>query len=456
MKTIFSWLLVVTFLSACAAWPASVSAQRVVEGITLGPYEYEAKPEDPAFAIYNPRKAPAPGELVIKKGDRLAICGDSITEQKMYSRIIETYLTVCAPQFEVTVRQYGWGGETAQGFLNRMEQDCLRFDPTLATLCYGMNDAKYRPFDATNGRWYENHYRAIVRKFKEADTRVVVGSPGCIGKFVAFNKEKAGSLEHQNINLCALRDIAMEIAISEEVRFADVFWPMLQAQLTAPAKHGATDEQPYHVAGRDGVHPDWAGHVVMAYAFLRAMGLDGEIATIEVDLGTNKAKVSEGHELRNFADGTLRLVSERYPFCADGPIDRDNSIRSGMTLVPFHAELNRFLLKATGGTAERYRVTWGDESKEYTADQLAGGINLAEEFPANPFSAAFRAVDEAVAKKQAFETHQVKQVFHGERGKADIEQAVAETEAERKPLAEAIAAARVAVEHEIRIEAIGE
>ena len=437
--------------------PQRLHAQpAVIEGVQLGPYEYETKPDDPAFAIFNPRKAPAPGDLLIQPGDRLAICGDSITEQKMYSRIIETYLTACVPQYDVTVRQYGWGGETAQGFLGRMDQDCLRFEPTLATLCYGMNDSRYRPFDATNGQWYEDHYRTIVRKFKDADTRVVLGSPGCAGKLAGWVGGRGGTLDQHNVNLCALRDIAIEIAASEDVAFADVFWPMLQAQVFAPGQHGATDEQPYQVAGKDGIHPDWAGHVVMAYAFLRAMGLDGAIAEIDVDLAADKATVSAGHHLDSYADGTLQITSERYPFCAAGPIDRDNSIRSGMTLVPFYDDLNRFMLRVTGGTADRYRVAWGDNSHEYTQEELAAGVNLAEDFPENPFSAAFAAVDDAVAKKQAYETHQVKQIFHGPQGKEDIDAAVAATEAERQPLADAVAAAHKPVEHVISIVPLGE
>ena len=67
--------------------------------------DLETKPSDPYFQDYQPRKAPRPPGLLLKKGDRLAICGDSITEQKMYSRIIETYLTVCMPDLNVSVRQ---------------------------------------------------------------------------------------------------------------------------------------------------------------------------------------------------------------------------------------------------------------------------------------------------------------------------------------------------------------
>ena len=433
----------------------ALPAQTTSSQVAFGPYEYEVKPDDEAFKIYNPRKAPQTGPLLLQEGDRLAICGDSITEQKMYSRLIETYLTVCVPQLEITVRQYGWSGEKTDGFLRRMDQDCLRFKPTIATLAYGMNDSRYRPFDATNGQWYEDHYTAIVRRFKEHNVRVVVGSPGCAGKIASWVKSRAGTLDQHNVHLCALRDIAMAVAEKEDVAFADIFWPMIQAQILAPAQHNATPDDPYEVAGKDGIHPGWAGQVIMAWTFLRAMGLDGNIGTITVDLGAGKATASEGHVVDSFEDGELQLTSSRYPFCARGDLDDENTIRSGMTLVPFAEDLNRFILKATGNLSGRYRVQWGEASREYSADELSTGIFLAVDFPENPFCQAFDKVDAAVAAKQTFETTQVKKIFHGPRGRADIEKAVAETEAERVPLAKAIAEAMVPVTHTLQITHLG-
>src|SRR5271170_6307824 len=82
--------------------------------------DLETKPDDPYFAQFQPVKAPNYSSLILRRGDRLAICGDSITEQRMYSRILEDYLTMCVPELNVSVRQYGWNGEKAPGFLARM------------------------------------------------------------------------------------------------------------------------------------------------------------------------------------------------------------------------------------------------------------------------------------------------------------------------------------------------
>jgi lysophospholipase L1-like esterase len=409
--------------------------------------ELEPKPQGEQFAKFEPVKAPVYDSLYLKEGDRLAIIGDSITEQKQYSRIIETYLTVALPELKITARQYGWSGETAEGFKKRMKQDCLRFQPTIATLCYGMNDHRYKPYDEKVAAWYRDNYGTVAKTLKEAGARVVIGSPGPVGKMPHWVKSATGTVEDLNLNLCALRNIDIELAKEHGVRFADVFWPMFTGFYAAKEKYGAG----YEVPGSDGVHPDWAGQTLMAYAFLTALGCDGAIGTVTVDLATNSATATTGHQVTKAGADGIALTSTRYPFCATGAPDKHNSIRSGMTLVPFMQRLSRFTLVARGGSAAKYAVTWGSEAKTYTAEQLAAGVNLADDFHVNPFTGAFKKVDEAVAKKQAYETEQIKKQFHGAAGKADIEKTVAETEAIRTPLANAIAAAMVPVEHVIRI-----
>ncbi|MSU61609.1 MAG: hypothetical protein EXS31_04290 [Pedosphaera sp.] len=410
---------------------------------------FEQKPADAVFAKFQLTQAPKPDGLLLKQGDRLAIIGDSITEQKMYSKIIETYLTVCVPELRVNTRQYGWSGETAEGFLRRMTNDCLRFSPTIATLCYGMNDHRYRTYDSANAMWYRENYSGVLRALKGAGARVVLGSPGCVGKVPSWTKSSPYTLEDLNLNLATFRNIDIDIARGEGTGFADVFWPMLKAGQEAQQRYG-TD---YAVPGKDGVHPGWAGQLIMAYCFLNAMGLDGDLGSIMVDLTADKADGKGGHAVTGFANGTATIRSSRYPFCAEGALDKDDSIRSGMTLVPFNQNLNRLMLVVKSGTSANYKITWGIDSKSYSSEQLAKGVNLADEFVKNPFTDAFKKVDDAVAKKQAYETRQIKTLFHGEEGRADMEGTAALTEKARQPLADAIGKAFVPVEHQLKIEA---
>jgi hypothetical protein len=205
------------------------------------------------------------------------------------------------------------------------------------------------------------------------------------------------------------------------------------------------------LSGQDGVHPGWAGHLVMAYAFLRAMGLDGDIGTLTVDLGAQTATATSGHTVESFTNNQLTVVSTKYPFCAGGETNNDNSLRSGATLVPFFEELSRFKLIVRQAPVAQYQVIWGNTTNVYTSAQLASGVNLAADFVDNPFCEPFRKVDEAVKAKQDFETYQIKQVFHSQEAQTNMVAAVQKTEGDRAPLAVAIAAAMMPVRHTLTI-----
>jgi hypothetical protein len=154
----------------------------------------------------------------------------------------------------------------------------------------------------------------------------------------------------------------------------------------------------------------------------------------------------------SFTNNMLTITSTRYPFCATGAPDKDDSIRAGMGLIPFNAQLNRLLLIVKGGTAARYAITWGKESHTYSAAQLEGGVNLADDFEVNPFSAAFGKVDEAVLAKQNYETLQIKSLFYTPAAKADPDRIATISDEVREPLVDAITKAFVPVTHTIRIE----
>ena len=68
--------------------------------------------------------------------------------------------------------------------------------------------------------------------------------------------------------------------------------------------------------------------------------------------------------------------------------------------------------------------------------------------------AAFKHLDEAVGQKQNYETKQIKSLFHGEEGRADMKATVALTEKARAPLVAAIRKARVSVTHSVKSEAV--
>src|SRR5688572_8835534 len=238
----------------------------------------------------------------LKDGDYVGVIGDSITEQRLYSLFIEEYLLMCKPKAELRASQFGWGGETAPGFAARVANDVLPFRPVVATTCFGMNDGGYSPMDDAKAKRYRDGQTSVVEQLKKSGTRfIVVGSPGAVD-FDKFRNDPAQA-EMYNKTLAGMRDIAKEVAAQQGVAFADVYTPMIEAMKPAKAKYG----RDYHVCGGDGFHPDRNGHLIMAYAFLKALGCDGDLGTITVNLAGNKAEAVGGHKVLSYNAGAVKV-----------------------------------------------------------------------------------------------------------------------------------------------------
>jgi hypothetical protein len=217
------------------------------------------------------------------------------------------------------------------------------------------------------------------------------------------------SADVYNQTLDALRGIAQDVAQKESVAFADVHTPMIDVMAKAKAAYGDS----YALVAGGGVHPANNGHLVMAYAFLKALGCDGAIGTITVDLAANQATGTPGQDVVSCKDGTVTLKSTRYPFCFQGdPNTGDQNSASVLRFFPFNDDLNRYVLVVKGIKGSKAKVTWGHVSKEFPAADLEKGINLAAEFLNNPFHDQFYKVQAAVQVQQTFETPLVKTYLH--------------------------------------------
>src|SRR6267154_416618 len=53
------------------------------------------------------------GDYQIRDGDRVVFLGDSITEQRLYTTYIEAYALTRRPNWKLTFRNVGWGGDTS-------------------------------------------------------------------------------------------------------------------------------------------------------------------------------------------------------------------------------------------------------------------------------------------------------------------------------------------------------
>ena len=372
-------------------------------------------------ALLAPALSAAP---VIQKDDVVAICGDSITAQREYSVYIEEYLLMCQPALSIKALQCGWGGSTAGSLASHLGHDVMTLSPTAATVCLGMNDGNYNALDqdpslAAN---YRSGLEKLIAIFRQGNTRtIIIGTPGIVDSTFFRNPKHANITAAQyNQSLGQLGRIAKEVAASKGVLFADLHTPMMEAMEKSKGQLGAR----FAFAGNgDGVHGGPPEHLVMAYAFLKAMGFDGTIGAITYDDAAGTATATDGHRIVSSQPGKVVIESSRYPFCFfHGSLDADpqssapdftgswgNGTVAILPFVPFNQDLNRYTLIVQNLKSPKARITWGEQSKLFTAAELAQGINLAAEFLKNPFVQPFAAATKVIAAKQDFESQFITQ-----------------------------------------------
>jgi hypothetical protein len=334
----------------------------------------------------------------LRDGDLVIIAGDYVTFEGKYSVLIQDYLLMCAPASGLKVIQMGRGGKLGD-HIQKWDVLSEQYRPEVVTISTSIGDGVFvtqnREHEEGHLKRFRTDLQQMVAKLKGSGVRtIVVGSPWIVDS----DRFKEGDPAATNQIIGTYAAAAREIAEAEGVAFANVHELMLDVMAKAKAKYG----RDYIFGNEYGLSPGPNGHLVMAYAFLKALGIDGEIGTITVDLQNDSATATAGHEIISVSDGTVNMESKRYPFCFHGDADKQTT-RSIIEFFPFNEDLNRFVLTVKNSPGAKLRITWGKSSKVYSAAELGKGINLAAEFLENPFSEPFRKGDSRMQTQQGFE-----------------------------------------------------
>lgn len=302
-------------------------------------------------------KSPVYSQPILKTGDRVVFYGDSITEQRIYTRYIQDFFYCRYPNLKIHFYNAGWGGDTAQGALSRLNRDVLPLKPTWVTLFFGMNDGRYTTITEDTINTYKKNLEGIVKALQQNNIQVIVFTPGCC------DPDKNPGLSQYNKTLEALGKEAIDIAKKFNCRYVDVHNPMLSYQTTQKAKSPGFSMIP------DGVHPDASGHMVMANAMLSAFDVDPMPALATIDLSQNK--VSDGKIVESNGDTfTVQLdPSQSIPFWAEqsttAAMDQSGFIKTAG---------NKLVVKGLPNGA--YQVVIGDVKVNTTATNLARGVYI--------------------------------------------------------------------------------
>jgi lysophospholipase L1-like esterase len=337
-------------------------------------------------------------------GDRVCFVGDSITHNGQYHSFIRLFYATRHPSQNIIFHNCGIGGDTAIGVVKRLDWDILVHKPNVIVIMLGMNDVgrslygKDKP-DAANLRQrrqaltrHTDNMHILAERLKKAgcDTFIFL-TPSIYDQTAKIPKE---NLFGANDALITCGKYACKLAEEFNGGVVDFNSAMLVVNAREQKKDPAAT-----VLGPDRVHPGPAGHLLMAYLFLKAQNVSPVVSEVSIDAAAPKVLSKKNCAVKELS-GTMgqvkfTLIENSLPF----PIPAQTDM--ALEWIPsFMNDLNREILTVCNLTTGTYQLSIDDQPVgTYTSKQLTAGINLAE----NPQTPQYQqAMDVLKYNKDAF------------------------------------------------------
>jgi lysophospholipase L1-like esterase len=343
-------------------------------------------------AAGSPRGPDAPRYL--RSEDRIVFLGDSITELGNYTSLVESYLVTRYPRYSQTFFNAGWAGDTAGdaadgrwGGASRLTRDVITLAPNVVTICYGMNDGYYSNFDPS---WLPNFtgpMSAIIDRLLQARARPVLLTPGVVDDTVPALQWLKKITDYNNGALHLLAREVLRIARARRLPCYDLH-SLMQATLERSKKD--------HVdMGTDGIHPDPAGGVVMAYALLKALGVPPRQERVVLD--------ARGRESRASAGGSVHKQEGEHGPCFQItlralPCYVPSAARKMLPYIPFIEEFNAVRLAYRGLNSNAYDLVIGMARRRHSRAELERGVLISDMWEA-PHLLQAKAIGKLTQKK---------------------------------------------------------
>jgi len=325
------------------------------------------------FAAFTPAQ-----EFSVKDGDTVVFYGDSITDQRLYTTFVETFVVTRYPHMQVKFVHSGWGGDRVSGggggsIDERLRRDVLAYKPTVMTIMLGMNDGSYRAFDEDIFNKFKIGYEHIIDSVKQAfpAARITVIKPSPFDDVTRAPNFEGG----YNEVLIRYGNFLQDLANKDNLSIADMNTPVVEALKIAKAKDAKEAQQ----IVPDRVHPQAAGHLIMAEALLKAWQATPTVTTVAIDAGEAKVRDATSTAVSDLKRTGSRLTwvqkDERLPM----PINLDDGVMK-LAVGSSHIleDLDQEMLKVTGLSGASYILKInGKAIGTFTREQLANGVNLA-------------------------------------------------------------------------------
>ena len=305
---------------------------------------------------------------------RVVFLGDSITYAGGYIDTLETWLLARYPDQTVEIINLGLPSETVSGLTEpdhpfprpdvheRLDRALAKTEPDVVVACYGMNDGIYHPYSDERAAAYHDGIDRLIAKVEDAGARLILMTPP------PFEASAAGD---------SLVDAtAPEFGYKTPFREYDAViaryggW-LLDERSEAVAAvidlHGPLSRRladarrvdPAFAMTGDGVHPNAAGHWLIAKYLIAALSDDGTTDSHSIDWPEGQGDVD--------VRWMCRVSGPARPGADIAALGDDDLLEPG----------DGHTLRVAGAPPGSYAVFEGNSSLgEFTAAELNMGVDV--------------------------------------------------------------------------------
>jgi len=278
--------------------------------------------------------ADRPVEIFPANVKRVVFLGDSITYAGEYVTDITVWLRTRYPGQSFDIINVGLPSETVSGLSEpehlirykfarpdlheRLARVLARTKPDLVFACYGMNDGIYLPLEKTRFQAYRNGILWLHDTVVNSGAKIIHLTPPI------FDEAKGG-----HAGYAAVLDAYADWLVQQRA----LGWQVID--LHTPMKAALAHERqinPAFAFAKDGIHPDAAGHWLMAKAILTGLGAT-DIASA-TNAAAMVAPVPHGPQI-------LQLVRQQQALMRDAwltAIGHKRPMKAGLPLAEAQAQ----------------------------------------------------------------------------------------------------------------------
>ena len=228
------------------------------------------------------------------RNKRVMIVGDSITQNHTWVSVFDYTLQKTFSEDAIDVVGVGLSSETASGLSEEAHRSCPRpwiherlgrllekIKPEVVIACYGMNDGIYHPQSPERMTAYQKGMERLIETCKEAGvSEFILMTPppfdpvSALTKRESFGPDAEGAYSYKypykNYDdvLADYGAWILTLDNGDDILVADV-----HNALTAYTEQQRLGNPEFSLSG-DGVHPGFTGHLLMANAVLKQIGME--------------------------------------------------------------------------------------------------------------------------------------------------------------------------------------